>query len=395
MTAVIEPEVDATGIAGIGGGHRFTVDGSGELENRLAGICDAVLHGILSVIPSSRLEGVLLGGGYGRGEGGVLRTAGGDAPYNDMEFYVFARGTHLLRGGRHSQSLDTLAHRLSQQAGVELEFKLLSFGKLRRSKPSMFYYDLVMGHRWIAGREALLDGYEHHRRASNVPVLEATRLLMNRCSGLLYAREKLEAADWTPRSADFVARNIAKAQLAFGDAVLTVHRQYDWSCRERNRRLHARDFTGSDAETIRFHHDAGMEFKLHPVQSRASREELRARHDQVVTFAEGVWLWVESRRLGAVFESARSYALGAGNKLPDSCPGKNLLLNMKAGVLGKSNPFRNPRQRIFEALALLLWEPRLLQEPGLLKKARTLLNTRAATLPELTEAYRRFWRLFN
>src|SRR2546430_13631947 len=93
-----------------------------------------------------------------------------------------------------------------------------------------------MGNRWLRGEERLLTGCEQHRDAKRIPVSEATRLMMNRCSGLLLARERLERAEFSPGDADFVGRNLAKAQLAFGDTILTAFGRYDWSCLERHKR---------------------------------------------------------------------------------------------------------------------------------------------------------------
>src|SRR5439155_19762094 len=64
---------------------RFTADGSPELEAHLARTCDKIAAGLRGLLPRRKLEAVLLGGGYGRGEGGVLRTPAGDRPYNDLE----------------------------------------------------------------------------------------------------------------------------------------------------------------------------------------------------------------------------------------------------------------------------------------------------------------------
>src|SRR5688572_7629618 len=71
---------------------RFTIDGSPALEQHLALTCAKIAAGIRGLIPPGRLEAVLLGGGYGRGEGGVLQTPMGARPYNDLEFYVCLRG---------------------------------------------------------------------------------------------------------------------------------------------------------------------------------------------------------------------------------------------------------------------------------------------------------------
>ena len=141
---------------------RFTIDGSDELERHLARACEQVRTEVLALVSAQRLEAILLGGGYGRGEGGVLKTETGDRPYNDLEFYVCLRGSQLLNERRYSGALHTLAQKLSTAVGVDVEFKLVSLRKLRRSPVSMFYYDLVMGHRWLWGTEDLLASCAHH-----------------------------------------------------------------------------------------------------------------------------------------------------------------------------------------------------------------------------------------
>ncbi len=61
--------------------------------------------------------------------------------------------------------------------------------------------------------------------------------MFNRCSGLLLARELLRKSALSSEEADFIGRNLAKMQLALGDAVLTAFGQYHWSAWERHRRL--------------------------------------------------------------------------------------------------------------------------------------------------------------
>ena len=218
---------------------RFTLNGSDALEQHLTNVCNEVLAGVERIIPEHRLDGLALGGGYGRGEGGVLKTPGGDQPYNDLEFYVFVRDHPWLNERRYGRSLHKLSEELLPKAGIELEFKITSLAALRHVPQSLFYHDLIMGHRWLLGDDTLFAGCEHHREAGRIPLAEATRLLMNRCSGLLFAREKLEQERWSPDDADFVGRNIAKTELALGDAVLMAFGQYHWSCLERSHRLSA------------------------------------------------------------------------------------------------------------------------------------------------------------
>lgn len=376
--------------------QRFTIDGGDGLEQHLAKICDRVLSGVREVVPSPRLDGVLLGGGYGRGEGGVLKTAAGDQPYNDVEFYVFVRGNPVLAERTYRHPLHELAERLSPEAGLEVEFKVLTLDKLSGSPPSMFYYDLVTGHRWQMGNDSLLAGCEHHRDPARIPLHEATRLLMNRCSGLLFSAERLARQNFGVTEAEYVGRNLAKAQLAFGDVMLTAHGQYHWSCRERHARLVNLSTPGGlPLQELLRHHAAGVEFKLHPKRSAESREALGVRHRELASLGRHLWLWMEQRRLNRQFTSIREYVLSPVNLCPETSAWRNWLLNVRTfggrGLVCATYP----RQRLLQSLALLLWEADIASDPGLLSRVQSLLDTKESRFPGWVSAYERLWRGFN
>ena len=381
---------------------RFTIDGSPDLEAHLATTCDRVLAGVRRLVPAAQLDGVLLGGGYGRGEGGVLKTPAGDQPYNDLEFYVFIRGNAILAEKKYRHPLHELGESLSPAAGLEVEFKVLTVDKLRRSAPSMFYYDLVAGHRWQLGDDTLLAGCEHHQAAASIPLYEATRLLMNRCSGLLYAAERLERRTFGPEETDFVGRNLAKAQLAFGDVLLTAHGRYHWSCRERHQRLAQwcaalapgkNSFPAETAIKILSQHETGVDFKLHPRRSTESRESLAARHEELSALGKTLWLWLESKRLETTFSSAREYAATPLNLCPETAGLRNRLVNARAFGAGALTDPRYPRERLFRALTLILWEPAAFTDS--LGPVQSALRTTAADRAGVTAAYAGLWGRFN
>lgn len=379
---------------------RFTLDGSDQLEAHLAQCCDKVLAGVCSVIPTSRLDGVLLGGGYGRGEGGVLKTSDGDSPYNDLEFYVLLRGSSWLNDRKFRQALHHVAEQLTPEAGIEVEFKIVSVQKLESSPITMHYYDLVAGHRRLWGGKDLLRRCRHHRAANTLPLSEATRLLMNRASGLLFSNSLLQREKFGPEEADFVGRNQAKAQLAFGDVFLTANGLYHASCRERNRRLRAYEPAQNIPwlEKVRRYHNYGVEFKLHPTKTLADRETLTAFQNELVSMALTLWLWLEQRRLRQRFSSAVDYAHSPVNKCPETTFARNVLVNAStfgAPALLHDKAFRYPRERLFNALSLLLWEPATLREPQLLHHVQSELVTRASDFDQIINAYQSLWRRFS
>lgn len=405
-------------------GRRFTLDGDDGLERRLAQACARALSGVRGLVPERRLEALLLGGGYGRGEGGVRVTPVGDEPYNDLEFYVAIRGSRLVNEARYRPGLAALAHILARQSGVEIEFKITSRRHLASSGPSMYLYDLLAGHRRLWGPPDCLTGCDRHALPRRLPVAEATRLLMNRATGLLLARCRLEGESSDEESIDFVHRNIAKAELACGDALLTACGRYHWSCRERRRRLEEiasgrdrRPFLplaeagglgwtrlGAPLPTSRWltrlteHHAAGVRFKLHPGACPEDRPALARRHAEVTQLTLETWLWVESRRLGTSFLSARSYAEHPSDKWPEGSRLRNLALNLRAGprpsLFHASGPplWRHPRGRALAALALLLWERPSLAESTLQEKLVRWLGPGAQSYSGALAAYLGLWR---
>ena len=377
---------------------RFTLDGDNALEERLAQTCGKVLAGVRELIPQDLLEALVLGGGYGRGQGGVLKTIDGDAPYNDLEFYAFLRGNRVLNERKYGPELNKLGERLSPEAGLHVEFKIDSLARIRQSTVTMFSYDLVCGHRVVYGDEHAFDGGEHHREASEIPLAEATRLLFNRCTGLLLAKELLRNGTLTLDEADFVGRNIAKAQLGIGDAVLAASGKYHWSCLERGKALGEVAPDGLVwIPDVKRHHAAGVQFKLHPQRISIAVDAFKAEHEEVSNLGRRVWLWLEGRRLQQTFSSEYEYALSGVKKCTGSPMWRNFLLQVKTfGMTSVCNGMatRYPRERLLNALPLLLWDEPLndLRVKGYLQKQ---LRTGASDWQGFVTAYKAVWPKFN
>jgi len=372
---------------------RFTIDGDETLERHLAFTCALIASGVRGLLPARKIEAILLAGGYGRGEGGVLVSGGGQRPYNDIEFYVALRGSRHLNEARYGRRLEVLAEILSHLAGIEVEFKVTSLAELERRPVSMFTYDLASGNRllWADDPAAFPGLWKHHLQAEAIPATEATRLLMNRCTGLLLARARLGAAPLSATDADFVRRNIAKAQLACGDALLTARGLYHWSCRERHARL--ADIALKDSsplfDTALRHHAEGVHFKLHPNALGVQAESLPRDYSEVHALARACWLHLESRRLQREFRSIRAYVDDPVDKCAGSPALLNAMLNLRAG--GSRSIFRHPRGRAYHALAILLWESESLDDPLLWGRLAAELNARRDTFAGWLDAYQALW----
>jgi hypothetical protein len=379
---------------------RFTIDGSQELEDRLDGICGLVRDEATAQVPPKDLAAIVLGGGYGRGQGGVLRTEAGDQPYNDLEFYVFLRGNRLWQEYRYGPRLHDLGECLSIEAGLPVEFKIDSIDRWKSSPPTMFSYDLVSGHRMIFGDKSVFQGCEHHLESAAIPLSEATRLMFNRGSGLLLARELLQKKALAREEADFVGRNLAKMQLALGDAVLTAFGQYHWSAPERHRRLAGLDVMELRPwlAEIQAHHAAGLEFKLHPRRVSKKMDEFDQEHRNLTGLARRLWLWLEGRRLKQRFLSASDYAFCEIEKCPGTPAWRNYFLSLRTfgpKATLKALSCRYPRERLFNALTLLLWDADAASQPRLLRRLQQELQTDAPDWAGLVGVFKRVWPSFG
>jgi hypothetical protein len=374
---------------------RFTRDGSDALESLIARTCEEIGREVTRIVPADKFQALLLGGGYGRGEGGVLSTPDGDAPYNDLEFFLLISGHPRLNERRYGATIHALEHRMTEKLGIEVEFKILSLEKLTSSPTTMFYYDLVCGHRVTVGPQDVLDACVHHADSSRISAHEATRLMMNRCSGLLFAAERLARSGLTREDLDFTARNIAKAQLALGDAILAMLGKYHWSCIERHQRFTSINEPALPmADLLAFHRD-GVAFKLRPCPGTSTRDELQALHQAVTKAAWAVWSWQERKRLGISTNSPADYAHG-GNKCPETSALKNPLIRLRAfGGKGLLSPLacHYPREGLLNSLSLLLWAPDLV--PADYEWLSRQLVSPVTNRREAIAAYEKLWHRFN
>lgn len=181
-----------------------------------------------------RLGGVVLGGGYGRGEGGVFTgpEPGAVRLSNDLDFYVVSEeGASAADLARIEAALRPVGERWTAALGVDADFCVKTPWRLRHDQERLMVQELVRGYCDVAGQrgEELFRDIER-REASALPWSEAVRLLANRGAGLLWAREE-------ERGEDFIVRNLNKCVLGAGDARLIAQGGYRWAAGERGEAL--------------------------------------------------------------------------------------------------------------------------------------------------------------
>jgi len=331
---------------------------------------------------SAQPDAIILGGGYGRGEGGIAVDASGQSRFfNDLDYFVF---TEEPQNPTLLSAVADWEKRESDLLGIDVEGKCLPQSQLNETPTSMMFFDLVSSHQVVLGPPDFLEPYRKQTNPQTIARIEATRLLWNRGSGLLFARADLLAGE----SLDIVHRNQAKAKLAMGDALLTIRGLYRPFVRERQLLLREEADIHPRIAAL---HEEGTAFKLRPTRTPdvATLQETQA---ELTALWISAFLEVESARLGVRFHDAGAYAKYRGRLFPETNPLRNLLLALRDRLKRNGNlrPATDyPRGALQRALVLLL-EP----EPDFRQTSR-LFSQSILDLNQAARLYTKWWHHYS
>jgi hypothetical protein len=348
----------------------------------LAGQCAEVSAGVRG------LKALLLAGGYGRGEGGIFREAENGVPrlYNDLEFYLFAEGVGAGVIGRWIEEGERRFH-------IEIEFKMLKPAAFEAARPSMFYYDLLNGHRLVAGHQAWIDSLPALlSSASSIPAVEAPRLLVNRGMSLLRCLRWADGGMELPPG--FCDRIVSKLRLALADSVLCMEKKYHWSVIERHERLAALHETPPSWPQLIEWHAQGVDFKFHPAHRLCKPGEWKRELGELREAWVRTFLWVESRRLGKKFREPEAYAFQRGRLFAEEPLWQNLARQLRDLRGGTRAPFAwgdHPRAPVWKSLLLLMARG---PAPEAVLKASNVLGRSFSSPAELEEFLRVCWKKY-
>ena len=242
---------------------RFTATDSPAAD---AIVADAAV-GIGKAITAMRipkLAGVVLGGGYGRGEGGVFEECrienaecriDGDRSSNaecrlsnDLDFFAITEdGASAAEIAAIAAALEPISKEWTAKIGIDVDFTVRTPWRIKHDQERLMIQELVRGYFDVAGKngETLFSAIKRID-ASKIPWTEAARLIMNRGMGLMLAKCKIENVECriaNGRSSNaecrmspernFIVRNINKCVLGAGDARLIARHAYAWRLADR------------------------------------------------------------------------------------------------------------------------------------------------------------------
>ena len=330
--------------------NEFARQGSAAFNERLRGALAAITADVVAAVGPA-MEALVLGGGYGRGEGGVVLVDGVEQPYNDFDLFLFVKPGARVRVDALAPILEPHAHRLGIHVDVSRPIRL---AEIPRWPPALIWLDLLEGHTVLAGPADVLSSRVPSWLGQTLPSVEALRLLLNRGGGLLWAMRVARGVE-PPPDPEFVRRNAYKAALALGDALLILHGRYRSVCLGRDALFQALadELPGVRALDVAGFHREGLAFKFHPDQAPRlawTTPDLEALCRAFVR----VFLAIESRRHGILPGDPSTYAAWTGRREPPEGGIERLLRNAVQNLRRGRLSLRAPREGLYPDLPRLL-----------------------------------------
>lgn len=316
------------------------------------------LHGILERIAQdikkalgNNLVALLLGGGYGRGEGGFVTIDGQEKPYNDIDFSLVVKNKcHLSR-----ESLSEISKKYEEEIKIHVDFsRPLTIYDIKHWPQWLMWYDLLNGHIVLAGSPDVLRIHAPERLKEPLPPIEATRLLLNRGTGILWAMRVVRGVE-PMVDADFVRRNYYKCILSLGDALMILYHCYESQYRGRYGRFIRLVEKTPDVKDFKLEslYKSSLDFKFRPDKLPYTPPR-KAEIKKIAQLWGSVFLHVELKRTGNNFSSLTEYTNWNGlreweENRPDKWP-RNIFRNMQTGKFS----WKYPRENLFMTLPVLL-----------------------------------------
>lgn len=352
---------------------RYAQHGSAEFNARLDAQL-AELAGDVSEALGENLVALALGGGYGRGEGGVCVDKGVELPYNDLDLTLVVHDPRRIDADKLTQ----IQRKHESALSVHVDFsRPLTPAALARLPHTLMWRELLSGHIVLAGDEDALKAHAPSYLSNPLPRIEATRLLLNRGAGLLWALLVQSGGENAP-DADFVRRNAFKCRLAMGDSLLIAREGYQVAYAGRDEKfaaLASQNVAVAGLGLLETYREA-LRFKFMPNSVPTFQPSASELAELAQQWGE-VWLYCESLRTGRVWNNFEEYVAWRGvREAEQNAPGhwlRNLVRNMQNGAFS----IRYPREYLYRQLPVLLG---LTGEP--------LSKTKA-------QAFLCLWRKFN
>jgi hypothetical protein len=229
-------------------------------------------------------------GGYGRGEGGIVIQDGTYRPHNNLDLlYIYNNAV--------DENKVTLANTKLQEVSNKYDFGIdmsaINKQKLMNLDGLVIGYDMRHGHKVLLGDSAFLKEHKAFSLYSIDPV-DIRQLLVNRGTLLLINRLLLKKETLSLNEKKLIIKHSIKAIIGYGDALLFFNNTYHWSYAQKQSNMAEAKNIDSDIKDL---YSEALLFRFMPDYDTYLKKDLKAWNESLIKTLSFVHLECEKVNL--------------------------------------------------------------------------------------------------
>ena len=323
---------------------QYTILENPEADVTVQKALNLVVRNVLELM-GENLDAILLIGGFGRGEGGVVKENGRFRPVNDFDMAVLVAKAYRRIHRQYTRQLQELCADLAPLCGVKQIDIGISHPLRFRFAPNLVEsYEVRNGYKVLWG-DIDLEALMPDLPADRLPLLDGAIYFLSRGSGMLIPAlyflldgkgESGKVEKILPRHRENFQIEVNKGCLAMGNALLLLRKQYHFSYRERRRRMQQMEMNDvPDGEMVRSWYVEAVQQKLLPRFDWPGDAKMIERWFCVRDVFARFFLWFEGVRLGREFQNWEAYSSFVSSQVRDPFAARlrvSLRVIMKKGI---------------------------------------------------------------
>lgn len=309
---------------------RFTVRGTEAVEERITQMVHTIADTVAAAFSRDEYQALIMIGGYGRGEGGVVVRDGVEYPHNNFDLVLITRNLASAAIPAAKEKLNAVLKPVVETIGIGIDVSVINAATLRSASCRVIWYDMRFGHKTLLGDANLVPSLTRFT-IPRIPSWDARNLLVNRGTLMIINDLLLEKPQRTPQEHKLIVKHIVKAVIGYGDTLLYFLDDYSWSYVEKQKHMRARTDVDPEFKAI---YEEAMNFRFQPDYQGFMARDLAQWIPQLRSHFEQVFLLCESKRLKKAIPSWDAYphlafAHALGDELPAIKPFAKKLLALR------------------------------------------------------------------
>ena len=360
---------------------RYTLNSAPEADIIIQSELEYIVERLTDVL-QDHIRAILLTGGFGRGEGAVVKENNHYRPVNDYDIVVAVHHWSKIPG-HLKEKLAALEVEINGKVSVkQVDIAYIDCWKLALPVPTLARYEIKNGNIPLYVKSPV---QIRCMPSKLLPLYEATTYFRTRIAGLLIARLILDHQIFPEKKQlELAFLEINKAFLVPGDAYLIQHKSYHFSYAKRKNIFLDNKVRWEIPDEITDKYLTAIDNKLHPNFSRLTCQALNNQWVSAAQLIGEEFLRLESYRYGIQMSALDEYDKYVTRNVYGL---KNVLSRLEKFFNRESKPELIKNRLI----GMYLLEATVHQDTTQLQRVAELLNTPLTDWEQLTIIFLNRW----